>query len=564
MPGGEDAAFRPHPRPVRGTRSRRFVSAGVGLHLIALWVALLVGGTLHLGAQPVFESADASVYAFLEEMSAEGFIGPLGFAKPLSRHQIADALDSLSHRAPELNPRQRAAFNFHLRDYGKELHVGKDWERRLDLFYHSDSIFQITVNPILGGTVTANQNGRRIHTRIGAEFHGTIRGLGFYGSLQDNGVSEAWALPPYLTPRPGQNYKTIVSADRNDYNEAVGGVGYGWSWGDVSLVKDRYRWGSAPRNPNVFSGKAPSYAAVQLRLHPVKWLDFQYMHGWLVSEVLDSSRTYLTPHGNRRVQTNKNIAANFVTIHTNWKVDLTAGNSIVYSDDGVQPVYFIPFLFYKSADHTYSGTGSNELGQNSQMFFDVAVRSLAGFRFFATLFVDEVSLSNFWDADQHTNIMSFQVGATAYNVVPNIHVTGQYTRTAPWTYRHQIPSTTFASNGYNLGHYLGENADEVYGRVTWTPKANLRVQASVSYARKGEPHRYEIVAGNANVTGLEFMESTVWQRTELGLEGAWEPLNGAVIFGRLSYSQTEGDSRYTAPLMAGDVLTGEVGFRVGW
>lgn len=517
-----------------------------------------------LFSQPVFEPAGASVYDFLEEMAAEGWVDINTFSKPYSRRDIATALDTLTAHRSGLNGRQNEALDFHLRDYGKELHVGKDWDRRLDLFYYSDSIFQITVNPIIGGSVMANENGNRIHTRIGGGFQGSAGGFGFYGSLRDNGVSDALALPNYLTTREGQNYKTIVAADRNDYNEALGGIGYGWKWGDISLVKDRLQWGNAPRSPNVFSGKAPSFATVYLRVRPVSWLDFRYMHGWLVSDVLDSARTYLTPHGNRKINTNKNIAANFVTIRTNWKVDFTAGNSVVYSDDGVKPVYFIPFLFYKSVDHTYSSTGSNELGQNAQMFFDVAVRSLPGFKFFASLFVDEVSLSNFWDSDKQTNIMSLQMGGTAFNVLPNIHVSGQYTRTAPWTYRHQIESTTFASNGYNLGHYLGENADEIFGSITWKPKANLSVEASAWQARKGPPHEYEIIAGNANVTGLEFMQSTVWQQKGAALIAEWEPLNTAVVFVGLKYTDTTGEATYTPELMRGAVITGEVGFRVGF
>ncbi len=516
-----------------------------------------------LFAQPVFEPSGASVYGFLEEMAAEGKVDINSFSKPYSRRDIATSLDTLTARRAELSGRQSEALDFYLRDYGKELHVGKDWNRRLDLFYYSDSTFQITVNPILGGSVMVNDGGR-IHTRIGGGFQGSAGGFAFYGSLRDNGVSEALALPDYLTTREGQNYKTIVAADRNDYNEAIGGIGYGWKWGDVSIVKDRFQWGNAPRSPNVFSGKAPSYAAVYLRLSPVSWLDFQYMHGWLVSNVLDSARTYLTPHGNRKINTNKNIAANFVTIRTNWKVDFTAGNSIVYSDDGVKPVYFIPFLFYKSVDHTYSSTGSNELGQNAQMFFDVAVRSLRGFKFFSSLFVDEVSVSNFWDSDKHTNIMSLQVGGTAYNVLTNIHVSAQYTRTAPWTYRHQIESTTFASNGYNLGNYLGENADEIFGSITWVPMATLRVEASAWRSRKGPPHEYEIVAGNANVTGLDFMQTTVWEQKGAALIGQWEPLNDAVVFAGLRYTDTKGEDIYAPASMHGAVITAEVGFRIGF
>jgi hypothetical protein len=288
------------------------------------------------------------------------------------------------------------------------------------------------------------------------------------------------------------------------------------------------------------------------------------MHGWLVSEELDSARTYLTPNGNRRIYTNKNIAANYLTIKSNFDVDFTFGNSIIYSDNGLQPVYFIPFMFFKSADHTYSGTGSNELGQNAQLFFDVSARAIKNLHLYASLFVDEVSISNFWNADKQTNIMSAKLGATWYNALPNLHLTAEYTRTRPWTYRHQISSTTFASNRYNLGHYMGENSDELYLRAEFKPWKTLRVKTDFWQLRKGPQHEYDIINGNANVVGLEFLETTDWEQSGAQLSVEWEIINDAVVFGKVTALESEGNEFYTPEYLSGKVVTGEVGFRVGW
>ncbi len=530
--------------------------------LIALLI--LMGTSLSSFGQVVFEPSKNSVYPFLEEMAAEGYTRINTFSKPFARNFIADRLLDVDSNRTELNKRQIAQLDFFLADYGKEFHVGKDWDRRLDAFYYSDSTFQVTVNPILGGSIMANQNGTRWHRRVGAGFTAKAGNFGFYGSLRDNSVSEVLATPNYLTPLDGQNYKSITADNHSDYNEFIGGITYQWKWGDVALVKDRYQWGNAARSANIFSGIAPSYAAISYRLYPVKWLNFEYMHGWLVSEELDSARTYLTPNGNRKIYMNKNIAANFFTIKSKWDVDFTFGNSIVYSDNGVQPVYFIPFMFFKSADHTYSGTGSNELGQNAQLFFDMSTRAIKKVHLFASLFVDEVSLSNMWDSDMHTNIMSLKVGGTWYNILPNLNATAEYTRTNPWTYRHQIYSTTFASNQYTLGNYLGENADEFYAKLTFKPWKTLTATASFWVARKGPAHVYEIIDGNANVTGLKFMESVEWEQK--GLSGAleWEIINDAVVFATLTYSENQGDPQYNPEFLDGQTLTGEFGFRIGW
>lgn len=516
-------------------------------------------------AQVVYEPVQNSIYTFLDEMAAEGHIRINTFARPFARNFIAAQLDSLSAKKELLNARQKFELTFYLRDYGKELQAGMDWDRRRDILYRADSTFKLTINPIFGGSLMQNENGTRVHRKIGGEFWATGGKVGMYGSLRDNTVTHALALPQYLTPLEGQNYKTIVADnDRNDYNEAMGGITYQWRWGDVGLVKDRIIWGNGQRQANIFSGRAPSYAMVSLRLYPYQWLDFQYIHGWLVSEQLDSSRTYLTPHGNRRVQTNKNIAANFLTIKTKWNVDFTAGNSIIYSDDGFQPAFLIPFMFFKSVDHTYSGTGSNELGQNAQMFFDVSIRSLRKVHFYGSIFMDELNIGNMWDRSMHTNIWSVKGGATWFNALPNLHLTAEYVRTAPWTYRHQIESTTFATNNYNLGHYLGENADEVFLSATWKPWRTLKLKASAWQARKGPEHVYDIILGNANVTGLEFMEESVWEQRGFQLYAEWEALNGLLLFTSFTYMHTEGEPSYTPSYLGGKMVTVDAGFRIGW
>lgn len=538
---------------------------GVGVKVgFVFAVFLVLFHSSGLRSQVVFEPSKNAVYDFLDEMAAERLISLNSFAKPYARNFIAAKLDTISQFRDGLNKRQTFELDFYLKDYGKETHVGKDWDRRRDVFYYSDSTFNLTVNPIIGGSVMMNENGNRVHTRIGASFSATAGKFGFYGSLRDNAVAEVLAAPQYLTNREGQNYKHISADNRSDYNEFLGGISFQWKWGDVSVLKDRFIWGNANNNANIFSGKAPSYAAISYRLYPVKWLDFQYIHGWLVSEELDSARTYLTTQGNRKIYMNKNIAANYLTIKSNFKVDFTVGNSIIYSDNGIQPVYLIPFMFFKSADHTYNGTGSNELGQNAQMFFDISARPLKRIHVFASVFIDEVSVGNMWDADKHTNIMSLKLGGTWYNALPNLHLTAEYTRTNPWTYRHQIQSTTFESNGYNLGHYLGENADEIFLRARFKPWKTVSATASVWSSRKGPYHEYEIIHGNANVTGLEFMETVDWKQLGMQLNLNWEIINDAVIFAKFTYQNSEGNAVYVPEYLSGEIVSAELGFRIGW
>lgn len=535
---------------------------------IVLLGALL--GPLNSVAQVVYQPTSTSVYDFVDELANLQYFEINSAVKPYSRRLIAEKLhgvnDSLRH---ELNKRQLAELDFFLKDFGKEKHIGKDWDRRWDLLYYSDSTFRVTLNPIGGGQLGFNEHGVAFQRTIGGEVWATFgKHLAAYVRLRDSGVNKIFSANHHLTPLEGQNYKynqgELIDGQRSDYSEIRGGIHFSWDWGSIGLVKDRPEWGNSYRSANIFSGRAPSYVYLDLKLSPVHWFDFNYIHGWLVSEKLDSARTYLTPHGQRKVFMNKNIAANLFTVKPFKHLHFSFGNSVIYSETGFQPVYFIPFMLFRAMDHTYSGTGSNEVGQNSQIFFDLSVRSLRKVHFYATWFIDEISVANVLKPDKHTNLWSIKAGAKYSDLLPNLDVTVEYTRTNPWTYRHQIASTTFESNQYNLGHYLGENAQEIYGAVAFRPLRRLKTELFGAYAQKGPAHEYEIIAGNANVTGLDFMTTTDWSSLELGFRADYEIIHDARVHIGATYRAVSGNPEYTHPFYYGNTFTLEVGAMFGF
>lgn len=536
-------------------------------HFLLVLFAL---AALHAKAQVVYQPATTTVYEFVDELANLQLIEINSAVKPYSRIAIANWIsgvsDSLRH---ELNQRQLSELDFFMKDFGKELQTGKDWNRRLDLFYHSDSTFSVTVNPLLGGRGWYNQNGFVFQRTVGGEVWATFgKHVGAYVRLRDNGVNEIFSANHHLTPMEGQNYKynqgELLAGQRSDFSELRGGVHFSWNWGSIGLVKDRPQWGNTYRNANIFSGRAPSFVYLDLKIHPVSWFDFNYIHGWLVSEELDSARTYLTPHGQRKVFMNKNIAANLFTLKPFRHLHFSFGNSIIYSDTGFQPLYFIPFMLFRAMDHTYTGTGSNEVGQNAQIFFDISVRSLRKLHFYATWFIDEISVKNVFNPGAHTNVWSIKAGAKYSNLLPNLDLTVEYTQTNPWTYRHQIASTTFESNQYNLGHYLGENARELYGEITWRPLRSLKASLFGVLAEKGPQHEYEIVHGNANVTGLAFMETTDWRSIELGLRVDYEIIHDARVYVGAAYRDVSGNVAYAHPNFYGQTVTVQGGVVIGF
>jgi len=519
-------------------------------------------------SQIVMQPLTSSVYEFLDEMAQMKYIELNSAIKPYSRVFIAKKLDEIHVYKGELNNRQKKELAFYFRDFNKELRSKDDFVKRKDLLFYKDSLFTLTANPILGMEYGTNSAGNYLHRWNGGEFYGYVgKHLGFSGSLRDNGISEILTAPQYLTYDQGGNFKINQgqTGARSDYSEALGSIYYSTDWMRLGVVKNNFTWGDNYHGANIRSNKAPSVGYIDFNLAPVKWFELNYTHSWLVSELLDSNRMFLYNNERREVFVNKNRAANMFTFKPFKNFYFSAGNSIVYADDGVKPFYLIPFMFYKSVDHTYNSAGSNALGQNSQMFLNISSRQIKHLHLYASVFIDEISIGKIFDAQQSSNIMSAKVGFRLDNFpLRNTYFLAEYTRTNPWTYRHQIESTTYASNDYSLGHYLGENAQEIYLEGGMKLFRGLKATLSYTLAEKGSEHIYQLIQGNANVKGLPFLENVVWSNQTI--EGAvrYEVINDGYVFARIRLSDIDGDVNYTPTIFRGTQTTISGGINFGF
>ncbi len=274
---------------------------------------------------------------------------------------------------------------------------------------YRDSLVAFSLRPIYGIEYFINSNESAFHRYGGAELFGYIsKNFGAYTSLKDNHENVTLTDPTYFNQRAGDPVKGSQKGGI-DYSEARGGAMISWNWGAIGVVKDQLIWGNNYNGSNIFSGRTPSFGQIKLEIKPARWFEFNYIHGWLVSDVIDSSRSYWDGDTYREVMHSKYIAANMFTFIP-WKhLNISLGNSIVYSDIGVQAAYLVPFLFYKSVDHTLNST-NNYAGQNSQMFFDISSRNIKHLHLFFSFFVDEFSISRVTNSNEH-NFLSYKGGA---------------------------------------------------------------------------------------------------------------------------------------------------------
>lgn len=522
--------------------------------------------------------SNTDLYDFVDELASAHVITINSAIKPYSRNFVAEKLKEASAQREELNVRQQKELDFYLKDFGKELSAEnvkaevlqfKDKKRRTDLFYYKDSLFTMCVNPVIGGTYFKNDSGSFYRRYSGAELYSYIgKNFGFYVSLRDIHESIRLSDPTYLNMAEGSTYKPDTKGG-GDYDEIRGGMTYSWKWGSVGLVNDQFTWGDNYHGSNIFSGRQPSFTMLKLHMHPVKWFDFNYIHGWLVSDVIDSSRTYMNGASNRIIFQPKYVAANMFTFMPwkNWS--LSVGNSIIYSDQNIQPAYLIPFLFYKSVDHAQTSAGSNFLGQNSQLYFNFSTRTIKNTHLYMSVFIDELALGRAMDSEKQTNFVSLKFGGRVSNILKkNVSVTAEYTRTNPGAYRHYLVSATYANSSFNMGHYLGENAQEIYLGISAKPIARLTLQASYTIAQKGQEYTYTGSSASGDGKGLPFIDKVWWESTEMNFNASYQLLNDCWIYGGVMASEKTGVTaqldQYTMPYYKGKKTTISVGARIGF
>jgi hypothetical protein len=314
------------------------------------------------------------------------------------------------------------------------------------------------------------------------------------------------------------------------------------------------------------SAKTPSFAQIKLSLTPVKWFEFNYYHAWLVSGVIDSSRSYYFTNsygtGYRIIYRKKFMAANIFTFKPMKGLHTSFGNSIIYSDDNVNPVYFIPFLLYKSVDHTYNNPSGNGGGQNSQFFIDISSRQIKHVHLYATVFFDDVSTARLKE-NGHLDYYSLNAGFQVSNLVPNTFLTFEYFQSYPLVYKHTMPTTTYESNFYNMGHYLQDNSKGIYAEVAVRPLRGLEMKVFYNAAKHGPDHE-ELGTDRIAVVDM-FLDTVVWKNNTAGFEVSYQIINDVYIFGSYTYQHNTGEiEKYTAPYFQGKTNTFSFGVNYGF
>lgn len=459
------------------------------IFLVVFFLLLVNAAT----AQVIYEPIHSNVYDFLERMSVKGIINYYDIIKPLPRTELAGYLKEIEKKSDLLTTVEKQELNWYEIDYSYEIKGEPD---RWRVFEYADTLFHVYLTPIV--ELKYNSIGGKSSWKRSwlGRFDGSIGdNIGFSFSITDNSEGgDSVDADKSFSPLTGFNHKTSKDGSIS-YEDINATLNYNWSWGTFTFGKDFVNWGSGRSGQLILSSKAPSFPFIKFDIHPVSWLRFQYLHGWLASNVADSSSFYITSgvdsDGNPRYrgsQRSKYIAANLLSIMPGKNIIFSLGNSIIYSDGSVRAPFLIPFIwYYKGIDHNFYGSTQDDgYGNNGQMFFDLSVKTLKNYHFYGTLFIDEFSLTNFLKGNHSRDQLGYTIGITNYSsIIDNLMLGVEYTKIMPGTYLNYIQTQTYAHDNYPLGHWIGQNADELYLNMSYQIMRGMNIKLDFDRVRKG-------------------------------------------------------------------------------
>ena len=463
---------------------------------------IIISDNLVLKAQVVNEPINSSVYNYLNKISNKGIIDFDDLIIPVSRKYIAGKLLEIKNNLNNLTGLEKAELKFYLKDYYFEINPNqkrkeefqffkKDAGDRFRFFSYSSNRFRLNLDPIIGFKLGLNDNKFVIHRWSGVYFYGYLTDrIGFKFSFRDNAESGlSIDRTKNFTPETGVIINNS-STNSIEYSEFRTNIGTDWSWGSFSLGKDFLEWGYGESGKIVLSNKAPSFPYLRLDLTLTPWLKFNYFLVKLSSDVVDSLATYKSkisdPSFDRSITREKYMASHTIKLKLAKSLNIALGESIIFSDR-FEWSYLFPLMFFKAADH-YLSRYDNSKGDNSQFFLSVSSRNwIKNTHIWGTLFIDEITLEGLFNKEKQRNQLGFTLGNSVTDFpVPNLTFKIEYTRILPFVYNNFIQTQTYENHSYLMGHWIGNNADMIYGSIKYWFLRGLQTKIWAYYIRKGE------------------------------------------------------------------------------
>jgi hypothetical protein len=484
----------------------------------------------------------ASVIEFLDRMAQKGNIVFNNLMKPVDRTQVYHLLEQLQTN-PNLLAIEKQEVSFYIALYkfdhinlnpvsAKEIepnfsYLNKNIQYQPHAFVYTDKDFRVMADPVLEFTKQTYSKHSSISS-TGFQIMGYAgKRIGFQFSVRDINEKGDYDSTRIENNFPGFNRKPTTSNNLLNYSQMNATISYRLNKAMITAGQDKNIIGFGQMGNIVLSDKAPSYPFVRLQYQPTSWIKFNYMHAWLQSGVLDSTKSYglgNTVYGGKRlIYVPKFMATHFIELMPMKGLSFNIGESIVYTDN-IELPFIIPISFFKAYDNSRFGDNISS-GANGQIFMGFSSRNqLPKTHLYGQLFIDEIRVESIFNQSKSRNQWAYQLGASVTDFyLPTMTLTAEITRINPFVYRNFIPAQNYTSAGFLLGDWMGSNANRIYLSAQYKPKAKLSVKTYYMLMHKGGPGT--IQDQYFGTPQLKFGYDPIYKRTEIGLEAYYEMYN---------------------------------------
>jgi hypothetical protein len=475
-----------------------------------LLIFLLSFGIKDIHAQTIWENKNAEAHAYLARMAQKGLIQLLDIIQPIERTKIANALNSLYQQKASLTAVELKELDFYLQEYNQDIatdslmknEIGlfvKDVYKRPRMFFIHTKDFTMNLDPNVsvnfitgsGLNITQVSNGLNLWGKVGKKWGYQL----LYRDVTELGTVRDFYTVNKLDFRRQDAKTGIILVGLNDdkkinHADIRATINYSFKNGSISFGKDQIVWGYGENGRIVLSDRAPSFPLIRLDYQPIKWLRFNYFHGWLNSEIVDSTKIYPTYNGGvsgdvRIINRQKFIASHTLQFNLKKGLDLAIGESIIYSDQ-IDPGFLLPINLFKIYDNNKSNYLINA-GSNGQYFLQLSSRNqIKNTHLYGSLFIDEIRFASIFDKSKSRNQLGYTLGASVTDCFkPYLTIGAEYTRVNPFVYNNLIPAQTYTQFNYPLGDWMGSNFHRkmIFARYNYLPK--LKFYARIQLMNKG-------------------------------------------------------------------------------
>lgn len=464
----------------------------------------------YASAQTIWENKNVEAHAYLARMAQKGFIQFNDIIQPIERNTIATKLNQLYQEKERLTSIELKELEFYLQEYKQDMatdsliknEIGffvKDAYQRPRMFFIHTKDFSMNLDPnvstsFIGGSgqsITQVSNGLNLWGKVGKKW-------GYQILYRD--VTELGTVQKYYTvnkldfrrqdPKTGIILVGINDAKKINHSDVRATINYSFKNGSISFGKDQIVWGYGENGRIVLSDRAPSFPLIRFDYNPIKWMRFNYFHGWLNSEIVDSTKTYPTYNGGvsgdvRIINRQKFIASHTLQFNLKKGLDIAIGESIIYSDQ-LDPGFLIPINLFKIYDNNKSNYLINA-GSNGQYFLQVSSRNqLKNTHIYGSLFIDEIRLTSIFNKAKSRNQLGYTIGASVTDYFkPYLTLGAEYTRVNPFVYNNLIPAQTYSQFNYPLGDWMGSNFHRKMIFARYNYLAKLKFYTRFQFMNKG-------------------------------------------------------------------------------